>query len=243
MKHGEERAWVAFDLDGTLHDFRAAATPASEAVIAGIVGNERERREQVRRVLWDLMHQDGADAFVDGLSSDVYRTRRFVRLMTMTGVPATEGFVAELVHMYEYEMMKNLRPFDDAHWLLETLTSDGYPVAIISEGPEDQQTRVIERLGLQKFVTLLVTSGRYGVSKRRGLFRVARELFGMEEQRTVWYFGDSTERDVRPALDAGFQGVLVDHSGGLGGGEPARASGCRVIHGLAKVAELVGEAG
>lgn len=242
MKSGEKGRWVAFDLDGTLHDFREAAGAASEAVISEIVGNETEKRERTRRVLWDLIQKDGGDAFVEGRSSDEYRTRRFVRLMEMIGVSPHQGFVARLVRVYECEMMRNLRLYDDARHVLEELTSRGYSVAIISEGPEDQQIRVIDRLGLQKFVKLLVTSSRYGVSKLGGLFPVARELLGTDLHRSVWYFGDSVERDIRPASDAGFSAVLVNHSADRSAGELARVQGCRAIEGLAEVVQLVGEA-
>ena len=232
--------WIGFDLDGTLHDFSGAATAAVEAVVEEVErfcrGVEHSELITVHR---RLAKQDAEAAFTEGWRSEVYRKRRFERIVKETKVQAAEGLIDQLLEVYEREMMKHLELVDGAQEVVDWLCNQRYSIAVITEGPEDAQVRAIRRLGLEETIKVLVTSGRYRVSKPEGLFSIARGLIGVEEGDSVLFFGDSLQRDMLPARKAGYSPVFVDYGQSRNSRMRAKKLGFEVISELSEAIGIV----
>ena len=147
-------------------------------------------------------------AFVDGKTSHEYRAERFQGVMNTFCIDCTEQQMEVLLHTYENTLMRNLQLKEGAIPLLETLKQQGKQVVIITEGPQDSQERTVAALGLGPYFDRLVTTNKFGVAKIDGLFSKALEMVGVKSEEVVMV-GDSWDRDVVPAVEAGIKCVWL----------------------------------
>jgi HAD superfamily hydrolase (TIGR01549 family) len=105
-----------------------------------------------------------------------------------------------------------LELYPDSEPLLARLVDDGYTSVLVSNAPADT-VRVVEELGLKKYLRHVVISGIVGYSKPHPeIFRIAmREA--MVEPSQVVHVGDLYDSDVVGARNAGIEGVLIDREG------------------------------
>lgn len=204
--------WVAFDLDDTLHDFRGASSKAMARVYGEIAEQYGSSPEVLRQHYRQIVSEETRGAFADGQTSTYYRSRRMARLLAAVNVDPSPQRVARLVTLYKRALLNALRITPGAYALLRSLRTRGYRIAVISEGPSDAQEWTLQRLGIAQFVDLLVTSGEERKTKTEGLFERARHRIGPSHSSPL-FIGDSLERDVHPAAQAGFRSVLFDPSG------------------------------
>ena len=102
--------------------------------------------------------------------------------------------------------------YPDAEPLLSRLARDGYSMALVSNAPSDT-AKVVEALGLKRYLQHVVISGIVGYSKPHPeIFRIALRLAGIEPSQAI-HVGDLYESDVVGARNAGIQGVLIDREG------------------------------
>lgn len=96
------------------------------------------------------------------------------------------------------------------------------PVGVLTNGPPDIQRLKIEQAGIGPYLSAVVISGEIGIGKPDPTaFRTALGLIGTSPDHAVMV-GDSWERDVEGALDAGMRAVWISH------GRPAPSSDARV---------------
>ena len=109
------------------------------------------------------------------------------------------------------ELEKTVPPvlYPDAQPTLKRLSEDGYSLGLVSNAPPET-AKVVESLGLQRYVRSVVTSGVVGYSKPHSeIFRIAMRKAGVEPQQTV-HVGDVFESDIVGAWNAGITGILID---------------------------------
>jgi putative hydrolase of the HAD superfamily len=95
---------------------------------------------------------------------------------------------------------------------LLTLKERGVMLSVISNF-DSRLVNILEGLGTAKFFADILISSRVGHAKpAREIFDVALSRHGVAAQ-AAWHVGDSSETDVRGAMDAGLTGVLVDRDG------------------------------
>ena len=207
--------WYFFDLDDTLHEFRKASSTAVDATLRLIledhVHHERSSGEpltiaELKAEYLKILKTGTSAAFVDGKTSHEYRAERFQGVMNAFGIDCTDKQMQALLDTYETAIMQNLQLKEGAVSLLETLEQRGKKVAIITEGPQDSQERTVGALGLEPYFDRLVTTNKLGVAKIDGLFGRALEMIGVKSKEVVMV-GDSWDRDVVPALEAGIKCV------------------------------------
>lgn len=112
----------------------------------------------------------------------------------------------------EVEKTVPLELYYDAVPTLAKLKSEGYTLGLISNAPPDTM-KVVQSLGLPKYLPTVVVSGVVGVSKPNPeIFRIALSEAGVEPGESV-HVGDVYEADVRGARNAGMKGILIDRDG------------------------------
>jgi putative hydrolase of the HAD superfamily len=100
----------------------------------------------------------------------------------------------------------------DAHDALVGLRARGLALVVVSNWDVSLPT-VLHETGLGELVDGVVTSAEIGHAKpARAIFDAALGLAGSSPERTV-HVGDSIEHDVRGALAAGIQAVLLRRDG------------------------------
>ncbi len=102
--------------------------------------------------------------------------------------------------------------YPDAHDALARLQARGLTLVVVSNWDASLPT-VLREVGLGQLVDGVVTSAEVGHPKpARAIFEAALRLADSPAQRTV-HVGDSIEHDVRGALAAGIQPVLLRRAG------------------------------
>ncbi|KAL8927027.1 MAG: hypothetical protein Q9208_002572 [Pyrenodesmia sp. 3 TL-2023] len=208
-----QKAYFGFDLDDTLHDTTTS--------------------EDLKATYGKILKQATAGGFADGKSSDDYRRERFTALMQAHGIEVAEETLQHLLGIYKMSLQSALSLKPGASEFLSKLKAMGKTVVLVTEGPEDAQQWTLEHLGIADKVDVLITSNKVGKSKTDGLFGVALQRLGIEAMDMV-LVGDSWERDVLPAREAGIMTVLYDEQGSV------RLEGDELrINSLWKLGELV----
>ncbi|KAI4619256.1 uncharacterized protein J4E87_007505 [Alternaria ethzedia] len=214
-KRLKNATWYFFDLDDTLHEFRKASSAAVNATLRLILENHAHHElspgkpltvAELRAEYLKILKTGTSAAFVDGKTSHEYRAERFQGVMNAFGIDCTKQQMQVLLDTYETAITRNLQLKEGAIPLLQTLKQRGKSIAIITEGPQDSQERTVAALGLEPYFDRLVTTNKLGVAKIDGLFGKALELIGVKGEEVVMV-GDSWERDVVPAVEAGIKCV------------------------------------
>lgn len=144
--------------------------------------------------------------------SDEYRKDRFAAVMEQFGIQPAEAFVNKLATTYKSGLETSLELKPGAIELIRYLKDIGKKIMVITEGPQDAQEWTIEMLGLRSEIDFLATTNDFGVSKVDGLFGKVLEKLVVEAADMV-YVGDSLERDVVPAREAGIFAVHYEGKG------------------------------
>ncbi len=109
----------------------------------------------------------------------------------------------ELEHDIPLELYPDVDP------TLSRLKRDGYSMGLVSNAPADTG-RVVEALGLSRYLDSVVISGVVGYSKPNPkIFTIALTEVGASPEETV-HIGDLYEADIVGARSAGIRGLLID---------------------------------
>jgi HAD superfamily hydrolase (TIGR01549 family) len=112
----------------------------------------------------------------------------------------------------ELETEIPLALYPDVEPTLARLAEDRYSLGLISNAPADT-VRVVDALGLSKYLDPVVISGVVGYTKPHPeIFRIALRGAGVNAGEAV-HVGDLYEADVVGARNAGIKGVLIDRDG------------------------------
>ena len=110
----------------------------------------------------------------------------------------------------EQEIPTSLYP--DTEPTLARLKRSGFSMGLISNALADTG-RVVEALGLSRYLDPVVISGVVGYSKPNPeIFRIALRDAGVTSEDAV-HVGDLYEADVVGARNAGIEGILIDRDG------------------------------
>lgn len=225
--------WVGFDLDDTLHEFRHASGAASKSVFSAISERYAISTALLHTQYALILREKTSHSFSDGRLSHEYRRERFVTLLASFELSIDDGFVQELLTLYESSLAASLRLKSGALSLLQRLKRLGKKIVVITEGPQDAQEWTLTQLGIATYVDYLATTNQFKVTKTTGFFlRVLEHLNVMPDD--IVYIGDSMERDIVPATN---EGILCIHLAGTQGG--LASDGVCQISELAEVEKLL----
>ncbi|HUF47761.1 MAG TPA: HAD family hydrolase [Vicinamibacterales bacterium] len=209
---GPVRAVLA-DLDDTLFDHRHATRRALAALAAAetalTVWSPEELDERHASIL-EHLHTEvlaGRRTIADA------RRERFTRLLREAGAAEPERRGREAAAVYRPAYERAWRAVPGALALVEAVAAQGVPLAIVTNNGVAEQRRKLARVGLERFVHVLVTSEQVGVSKPgRAIFEHALAAVGVEAADAVM-IGDAWTSDVVGARTAGIRAVWFNRLG------------------------------
>ena len=178
-----------FDLDNTLID-RAAAF-----------------RTWASRFCAARNLPEGAVERLVGFDRDGYRSREAVFADVRKHFALADS-VDNLVAAYRVEYPLSYRRDETVLASLGALRDDGWRIAIVTNGPPSQQTKV-SVTGLAECVDACCVSEVVGVAKpNRAIFEATAGLAGCELEG--WMVGDNPEADIGGGRSAGLQTIWID---------------------------------
>jgi putative hydrolase of the HAD superfamily len=206
--------WVWFDLDDTLHDLSHALHAAVVPTLNKIVTRTHLPLEEVMQNFERIYAAQRQAEFADGRASHDYRRERFGGAMEGSAITEAEkqAFVDEVVGEYEQQYISSLKLKSHVLEVIEALEEKGCKLAILTDGSEDGQNRVVEKLGIRSHFEAVFTAGQYRASKAQGLMRIVLDKFRLSPSE-VTMVGDSLQSDILPALELDIRPVWLNEKG------------------------------
>ena len=191
---GDLRRLIVFDLDGTLIDSRTDLADAANLLIVERGGN-RLSEEEIGRMVGD-----GAPVLVK-------------RALTAAGLSIDDTSVSRFLELYDERLLATTKPYPgvvDALGRLKPLGS----IAVLTNKPFRPTTRLLDELGLARFVNALIAGDGEFPRKPNpaGLIHLANR-FEVDRKQTVMV-GDSWI-DYSTARNAGTSICLARYGFGF----------------------------
>jgi HAD superfamily hydrolase (TIGR01549 family) len=142
---------------------------------------------------------------------------------------------AELDTAFRAQLATHCPPYDDAIPMLQELARS-FTLALLTNGPDDVQRTKLRTSGLDRFFGVTVVSGEVGFAKPDArIFKSALDLLGIRVDEAI-AIGDSLERDVLGAHNAGLRCIWLNREGGA---HPGDVVPDREIASLSEIPEVV----
>ena len=209
----EEFDAIVFDVGGTLLDMKPTrAEVFAEVLLAN--GFKVDRAKLVKAIGTADRTLDREFAKLDGGDDSGY-WMKFDRI-----VLEDIGFVGDPSHIYHVltEKFKGFMPmvetwvdYPETKDILQELRKRGFTLGVISNATE-LVNRVLDNLDLTKNFDFVIVSDEVGVNKPSAeIFKMAAVKARTSPNRML-YIGDRVSTDVKGAVDAGMNAILVDRA-------------------------------
>ena len=200
---------VGFDLDDTILDHRGAATVGIAALLQA-QGWTSERIPDLGNV-WERLERTHFTRYVTGELTIVGQRRERMRdLLAMIEIELSEPELEDLFVEFLKHYAKSWAVFDDVLPTLEELRRLGLPMAVLTNGLQEQQEAKLSHLGISKMFDSVLAIGTLTAPKPDP--RAYLELvsaFGVEPEEVV-YIGDEPHWDALAATKVGLHGIWLN---------------------------------
>jgi len=205
--------WIWFDLDDTLHDFSYTLNKAVSFSLETICKRINLPFEIARNNYQQVIEAKKRLEFADGRDATEYRRERFRGATKGSQLSEEENsqLIEEVLVDYDYIYMNSLVLKNGAVDLLKHLKAAQYKLAILTDGPQDIQKRVLDKLDLQEYFDAVYISGELRISKSQGMLPIVLDKLKISSNNAIM-IGDSLERDVQPALAAGIKPIWYNET-------------------------------
>ncbi|WP_163536222.1 HAD family hydrolase [Gracilibacillus sp. YIM 98692] len=201
---------IILDVDDTLYDQAMSFHHTFRKMIDGTFTYDEidqiyRSSRKYSEILFDQSEAGEITAFE-------WQTGRIIRACQDYDIPMDEKKAAAFHEVYKEEQGK-ITLFPEVIELLDALQREGKQLAILTNGEEHHQSMKIKQLQLNKWIPEenIFISGSYGYAKpKREIFDLIEKKLACDPAQTV-YVGDSFEKDVIGAKQAGWQAIWINH--------------------------------
>ena len=199
---------IIFDVDDTLYD---QIVPFQNAC-RKILGRDLENAEEMYRAFsyWGNFYYP--DYQTGKLPLDEYRIIRFSKAMEVCGVSVTRQEAIDFQKQY-LENQSRLCLSQRMQEILDLCKASGVWLGLMTNGPTHHQSAKIDALGLQRWIP----SEHIFISEAVGCTKPDREIFAAAEKgmaqpvQEIYMVGDSYDKDILGAINAGWRTVWMNH--------------------------------
>ncbi|OXM87736.1 YjjG family noncanonical pyrimidine nucleotidase [Paenibacillus rigui] len=191
---------ILFDADDTLFDYSAAEAFALERAFGNIpLECSPELIESYRTINQQLWNEFELGT----VTLNLLRSERFKRLFERHQLKV-DIHPEQFSETYLQHLAASAFLIDGAVELCEYLKSDGYRLAVITNGIKEVQLGRIGLSALSEAFELIVVSEDAGVQKpQAAIFEYTMERLGFVEKNKVLMVGDSLTSDIRGGINYG----------------------------------------
>ena len=146
------------------------------------------------------------------LPLDEYRIIRFSKAMEVCGVSVTRQEAIDFQKQY-LENQSRLCLSQRMQEILDLCKASGVWLGLMTNGPTHHQSAKIDALGLQRWIP----SEHIFISEAVGCTKPDREIFAAAEKgmaqpvQEIYMVGDSYDKDMLGAINAGWRTVWMNH--------------------------------
>ncbi len=183
---------------------------------------------QADAVLWAVLHEAGVNLEAHELYGEfqnlfeLYYARRESELSEPTtlivlgelikqkGFPVPDASLRAALRAMYTITQANWYTEEDAIPTIEKLRKNGYHIAYLSNGGDDENTQaVIDKGGLRPFAEFILSSAAFGIRKPHpSIFQAGLAHFGLRPEETVMV-GDTLEADILGANQLGMKSIWI----------------------------------
>lgn len=206
---------VLSDLDDTLFDHAHATRTAQRVVAAATPALASWRPDDLERRHREVLDELHLDVLAGRLTVDDARIERFRRLIEEGGARGSVELARQVAREYRqaYELAWQAVP--GAIDLLTHLRRAGLPIVIVTNNIVLEQRQKLARVGLDRYIDVLVTSEEVGITKPSpGIFVEALARVGAGADEAVMV-GDAWSTDIEGARAAGVRAVWLNRFNGV----------------------------
>lgn len=209
----EELDAIVFDVGGTLLDMKPSRADVFAEVIArhGHITDPPSIRTAVARV--DRI-MDERRVVLDRTNESAVREEFVGLVMDLVGLKDdSESMRSEIIHELGERVpeVNNWMDYPETKEVLQRLRARGFVLGVVSNAT-DLVRRVLDNLDLTRGFDFVIVSDEVGVNKPCAkIFRIAAEKAHTSPNRML-YVGDKLFTDVKGAVGAGMNAILVDRT-------------------------------
>jgi putative hydrolase of the HAD superfamily len=206
---------ILFDLDDTIFDHRHAVLESLKDIqkeFGCFAKYSLEEFEAIHSEVLERIHLN--DVLSGRMNIDEARAERFRLLFETAGQPVknNEHWNASLSYRKRY--MNTKRAVEGAEELLKGLHGK-VKLAIVSNNLLSEQVPKLKEIGFEQYFDVLVTSAEAGIAKPdKRIFEIALGKLSVSPGEAV-VIGDSFEKDVAGAYNAGIRSIWFNPRGKL----------------------------
>ncbi len=200
---------VLFDLDNTLYDYEVPHRKALKAVHVVLKKNINISFPKFKR-LYNLskgeIHRE-----LSGFASAHNRVLYFQRLIEKTHNTVDPKVILKLYSTYWDTLLGNMKPAKGVLETLKEIKKRGLRVGIVTDLTTHIQLRKVQKLGITRYVDVLVSSEEAGSEKPHAImFLLALNKLDLSPHDVV-FVGDNSTKDIEGANAVRMDSVLIKH--------------------------------
>lgn len=196
---------VIFDLDNTVYDYDACNTIALGKLCRHVCSKYHLTHDMFEKKFGQARKQVKEQLGDTGAAHN--RILYMQALLELIGEPPAENAI-ELYDVYWNSVLENMRLYRYVEPLIKYLHRESIRIGVLTDLTAHIQHRKIRRLNLQRHIDALVTSEEVGKEKpSRIAFDKIKDKLGVPADE-ILVVGDSLEKDIRGARNAGMHGLL-----------------------------------
>ncbi len=201
---------VLSDLDDTLFDHAHATRTAQRVVAAATPALAAWRPEDLERRHREVLDELHLEVLAGRLTVDDARVERFRRLLEEGGAHGSVDLARQIARDYRQAYEVAWQTVPGAIDLLTHLRRAGLPIVIVTNNIVLEQRQKLARVGLDRYIDVLVTSEEVGITKPSpGIFTEALARVGAGTDEAVMV-GDAWSTDIEGARAAGVRAVWLN---------------------------------
>ena len=232
---------IFFDLDGTLLDDNTATAAGLDALHARYADRMKRSRDQLGGAWLQLIEHYFPRYLSGEMSMQEQRRARIRKIFDADDSPISDydADVAHSVFLDGYE--GGWRCFPDVVPALRRLSD--FRFGIITNGNDEQQRKKLQRTGLARFFTTVVTSDECGVAKPNPrIFAEACRRGGVSASKAM-FVGDNWYADVEGSRSAGMYPIWIRRGAAVPKGPPSKIATIDTLNDLPKLIEQLSSFG
>jgi putative hydrolase of the HAD superfamily len=199
---------IFFDLDGTLLDHKAAESEAASKFFYDYARQFNISESEFVHLWSELATKHYNRYLRKELSFIEQRRERIKELFGYMGCCICDEEADQKFDVYLNNYKNSWISYPDVIPCLEQI--DSYNLGIITNGDYHHQVEKLERLGIRKFFSTIVTSSVVGIAKpNKEIFITACEKAGVTPSDCI-YVGDDIEIDILGCKSAGMKGIWLN---------------------------------
>ncbi len=198
---------ILFDLDNTLYDYEAPHKKALKAVyniLKGSLNISFVKFKELYKMSKIEIHRE-----LTGSASSHNRVLYFQRLIEKAHGTVEPSIILKLYSTYWDTLLKNMKLGTGVLETLKELKKRNIKIAIVSDLTTHIQLRKIHKLGITRYVDVLVTSEEAGSEKPHAImFLMALNKLDIFPQEGI-FVGDNTINDIEGANAVRLDTILI----------------------------------